>query len=75
MTIERAPSTNGHLKQADATRHEPVSPRPQEATPADPSGRTPHRRVGLDIRGLLISALVAAGVALILRRMDRGATG
>ncbi|MDP9238383.1 MAG: hypothetical protein M3P30_13500 [Chloroflexota bacterium] len=74
MTIEHAPSTNGHLKQDDATRREPIPSRASEPERDAASAPAPHRRVPLDLRGLLFSALVGAGVALILRRMDRGAS-
>lgn len=75
MTIERAPSTNGHLKHVGATRPEAQPPAAPAPTTGDRTGRTPHRRVGIDIKGLIISALVAGSVAFILRRIDRGAAG
>ncbi len=83
MTIEHAPGTNGHLGHESAgagtppphsgdRANAPVGSSRRGAAAAD--GRTPHRRVPLDARGLAASAMVAIGVVLILRRIDRGAS-
>jgi hypothetical protein len=74
MTVERAPSTNGHLKQEDATRREPIPSRASEPEQGAAPAQSERRRLPLDLSGLLLSALVAAGMVLVLRRIDRGAS-
>lgn len=70
MTIEHAPGTNGHLKHDDARREEPATPARRRAVGERGKRR---RSPPLDVRGILVSALIAAAVALFLRRVDRTA--
>jgi hypothetical protein len=78
MTIEHAPSTNGHLKHADEVHSEPSPPArpntaPEAATGDSSRPRAQRRRMPRDLRGIALSALVATGVVLALRRLDRRA--
>jgi hypothetical protein len=63
MTTDQQHNTNGRARVEDAITGARETMRE----------RAPRRRVGLDIRGLALSALVAATIVFVLRRADRDA--
>jgi len=63
MTTDQQHNTNGRARVEDAIADARETMRE----------RAPRRRVGLDVRGLVLSALVAAAVVFVLRRADRDA--
>jgi hypothetical protein len=63
MTTDQQHSSNGRARVEDAITGARETMRE----------RAPRRRVGLDVRGLALSALVAAAVVFVLRRADRDA--
>jgi hypothetical protein len=63
MTTDQQHNSNGRARVEDAITGARETMRE----------RAPRRRVGLDVRGLALSALVAAAVVFVLRRADRDA--